>query len=537
MQTALLPTRQLPVPDATLETALFRRLLTICLGYSFVACVAASMLISFGFETASSQSPVSYKCFIFFATVPILCLADVLVLRFQFRPIRDYLLDAPADKSNLAIAQVALRRARNFPALTVFRVMCFHGPLALSLITGLHLWVGNPYFGTAYGAFDLVMIWCTLLVIVPAHALVEFFAVQNVMHTAIPLLCIVPAAEKQDIWTVGIRRKLLAASIFISLVPLVVLGFTVALKLYYALGLPAEVGDRLRLGPIVTWMISLTIFSTAITLTIAILLARHIGRLTEDLLQGMDRVGAGQFDTRLEPISTDEFGQLYRRFNEMAADLQERYRFQEALGRYVSPLLAEQIRTSGLQLGGTSVHATVLFSDIRGFTNLSEKLKAQEIVELLNRYFGTVGPAIDRNGGWINKFGGDSILAVFGVPVAQSDHAQRAVAAALAMRAALVAFNADQERLGAQELRIGIGLHSGWLVAGNMGSPDRMEYTVIGDAVNIASRLQSLTKTLGVDILVSAEVYQATGKDVIAREMPPAEVQGKSAPLRIYALA
>jgi adenylate cyclase len=104
------------------------------------------------------------------------------------------------------------------------------------------------------------------------------------------------------------------------------------------------------------------------------------------------------------------------------------------------------------------------------------------------------------------------------------------------MRSALAEFNAEQVARGDQPFRIGVGLHSDWLFAGNMGSPNRMEYTVIGDAVNIASRLQSHTKSLGVDILISAEVYQAIGSEVVVREMPSAEVQGKSLPLRVYAL-
>jgi class 3 adenylate cyclase len=117
-------------------------------------------------------------------------------------------------------------------------------------------------------------------------------------------------------------------------------------------------------------------------------------------------------------MSSDEFAELYRGFNRMAAGLQQRERLQEALELYRNRVLAEQILAGGLDLGGASVHATVLFADIRAFTSLSEKLKAQEIVGLLNRYFAAVAPAIARHGGWINKFGGDSILAVFGVPVA-----------------------------------------------------------------------------------------------------------------------
>jgi adenylate cyclase len=145
-------------------------------------------------------------------------------------------------------------------------------------------------------------------------------------------------------------------------------------------------------------------------------------------------------------------------------------------------------------------------------------------------------PAILEAGGFINKFGGDSLLAIFGAPVPQPDHAERAVRAALGMRDALAAFNVREKAEGRRELRIGVGVSCGEMVAGSVGTPNRMEYTVIGDVVNVAARIQALNKELGTDVLVSSEVFERVKDRVKARAMPPTSVQGKSAPLQVYAL-
>src|SRR5262249_51672040 len=159
-----------------------------------------------------------------------------------------------------------------------------------------------------------------------------------------------------------------------------------------------------------------------------------------------------------------------------------------------------------------TVNASVLFADIRGFTAMSERMKPAEVVALLNRYVAAVEPAIRKERGWINKFGGDSILAVFGAPVPEPEHAALAVRAALGMRRALTAFNVDEQKLSGEKIEIGIGIHTGEMVAGSLGCSDRMEYSVIGDVVNVASRLQSLTKDLGVKTLISEDSRAAAGK-------------------------
>jgi adenylate cyclase len=248
------------------------------------------------------------------------------------------------------------------------------------------------------------------------------------------------------------------------------------------------------------------------------------------MVQAMRRVENEELDAHLEVTTTDEFAGLCEGFNRMTGGLQERERLRHAFGCYVAPELAEEVMCHGVRLGGETVSASVLFTDIRGFTALSERMTPAAVVSLLNRYFAMVEPAIRTEGGWINKFGGDSLLAVFGAPVPQADHTRRAV------RAALSEFNARQREAGEPTLRIGVGIDCGEMVAGSVGSPERMEYTVIGDVVNVASRIEALNKKWGTDVLISAEAYAAVGSDVSVRAMPLTEVQGKSEPIQVYAL-
>ena len=218
------------------------------------------------------------------------------------------------------------------------------------------------------------------------------------------------------------------------------------------------------------------------------------------------------------------------------ANLRLRARLNDAFGRFISPEIAKEVLRRGASLGGTTVIATVLFADIRGFTSLSETLTPQDVVGFLNRYFAVMEPAIASEGGWINKFGGDSLLAVFGTPTPYPDHAARAVRAAQNMRVALARLNEEQARNGRPIVRFGVGVHSGELVAGNVGSPTRMEYTIIGDMVNTTQRIDEPNKTWETDILISEQAYSLLGAGYSARAMPPAMVKGKSKPIQVYAL-
>ena len=274
------------------------------------------------------------------------------------------------------------------------------------------------------------------------------------------------------------------------------------------------------------------------------LLVRLIVAPLERLRDGAERVGYGDLDFRLESRSADEIGQVAAAFNDMAIRLKEREaalaeaqdRLRDAFSRYVPSRLVDQVIEHGVSLGGETVEASVLFADIRGFTALAEQISPAEAVDLLNRYFAAVEPAIAAEKGWIAGFGGDSLLAVFGAPIPLPDHARHAVRAAMRIHQALAQFNACQRQEGGPCLRVGIGIASGEMVAGSIGTPERMEYTVIGDIVNTAARLDELNKQWGTDILISETVYKAVSGEVSARPLPLVDVKGKSEPLKLYAL-
>lgn len=210
-----------------------------------------------------------------------------------------------------------------------------------------------------------------------------------------------------------------------------------------------------------------------------------------------------------------------------------------AFGTYVSPEIVERIAKDPgiLQLGGEKKLLTVLFSDIRGFTTYSEQFDPQKIVAVLNNYLSAMSEIIFRHKGTIDKFIGDAIMAIFGAPIPQVDHADRACRVALDMIDDLKKFNAEEEAKGRPPLIIGIGVNTGEMIVGNIGSEKRFDYTVIGDAVNIGSRLEGLTKFFGVDVIVSDYTVKACQTDEFRfRILGSVIVKGKDEPVKVYEL-
>ncbi|MFN7131381.1 MAG: adenylate/guanylate cyclase domain-containing protein [Myxococcales bacterium] len=214
--------------------------------------------------------------------------------------------------------------------------------------------------------------------------------------------------------------------------------------------------------------------------------------------------------------------------------VEERSR-REQLGRYFSPQVAERIvaETGGVLPGERRV-VTVLFSDIRGFTAMSETMDPAAVVALLGEYHQRMVTAIFETGGTLDKFIGDGIMAWFGAPLPSDDHAARAVTCALRMETELAALNVLREARGEAALKIGVGLHTGEAIVGTIGSPERREFTAIGDAVNTASRIEGLTKSLGVTILCSAATCAQAGESFAWTAAPLVEVKGKTEPLATF---
>jgi class 3 adenylate cyclase len=254
------------------------------------------------------------------------------------------------------------------------------------------------------------------------------------------------------------------------------------------------------------------------------------------LVKRMKAVAAGDFDCKTSVLYNDELGQLKGHFNMMLDGLVERDHIKDTFGRYVSLEIAEKIMKSGkVDLAGEEIQATVLFSDTRGFTPLSEKLPPKELIRFLNDYFAYITVPIAANRGVINKFIGDAVMAIFSPVFGVEDHKAAAVRAALGMREALKEFNA----LGRYpEVAFGVGVHSGGLVAGNVGTETRLEYTVLGDTVNVASRIESHTRTAGTEILLSDAVMSGLERSrfpgIEFIEGAPVLMKGKSRPMVLY---
>lgn len=247
-------------------------------------------------------------------------------------------------------------------------------------------------------------------------------------------------------------------------------------------------------------------------------------------------VAKGQFDLEAKKLvnSNDEVGDLATAFDQMTAGLKERDKVKSLFSKFHGSSVANNLMNSDLVLGGQSKQVIVFFSDIRGFTAYSENRKAQEVVDMLNEYFAVMVDIINRNGGVVDKFIGDAIMAVWGAPESSVDDAKNAVKACLQMRMALAELNELRLSRDQQPIYIGMGLHAGEAISGTIGSNERMEYTVIGNTVNTASRVEASTKSFGADLLITEQVLEKLNNTFIVSLAGSAEVKGRSEPIHMY---
>lgn len=260
-------------------------------------------------------------------------------------------------------------------------------------------------------------------------------------------------------------------------------------------------------------------------------------RLTAPIerLVGVTRaVASGNFDVKSDVNTHDEVGELAQSFDTMVTGLKERDKIRNVLNKFHGSGIAENMIAGDLQLGGSNKEVTIFFSDIRGFTKFSEGHTPEEVVGMLNEYFGIMVAIITANHGIVDKFVGDAIMAVWGAPNSTGNDQYYALKACLEMRTALDALNSRRLAIGQSAIMIGMGLHTGRAISGTIGSNERMEYTVIGDAVNLTARIEASTKSFGTDLLVSDALMNSVADKFLYELAGEAEVKGKAEPIKMY---
>jgi class 3 adenylate cyclase len=366
-------------------------------------------------------------------------------------------------------------------------------------------------------AYSVAILFAAALVAVAYAAVLHFFgselALRPVVHD-IALQLPPEFAERGS--GVPLRWKLLGALPLIN----VITGVVVSGLSQHQRGSLKDLGLDVVVAVVVAFTLSFEL---------TLLLSRSVLSPVRELVDATARVKRGDMSARVAVSSGDEIGQLARSFNEMLTGLEERERLRAAFGSYVSPDVAERVMTEGELLEGEDVEVTVMFVDIRNFTAFAERSTARETVAYLNDFFGLIVPIVERHRGHPNKFIGDGLIGVFGAPERLPNHAAAALAAAREIA------DAVEQRYG-ERLRVGVGLNSGPVSVGSVGGGGRLEFTVIGDAVNVASRVEQLTRETGDTILLTEATRCLLDGDGPALD-PRGDValKGKSDPVPVYA--
>jgi len=267
---------------------------------------------------------------------------------------------------------------------------------------------------------------------------------------------------------------------------------------------------------------------------LASLFSRNLSEPTREIMDVAEKVRSGDYDSQARVVTNDEIGYLGDRINEMARGLVEREKIREVFNLFTSPEIAREILSDGTAGMGETRVVTLLFSDLRGFTRMAEQLPPEQVVKSINRYFSEMSAAIVEHDGIVLQYVGDEIEAVFGAPMDDPEHADKAVAAALEMRLRLASLNEERGERGQEPLHHGIGVHTGKALAGIVGSKYKISYAMVGDTVNIASRIQEINKELDSDILISEQTYRSLKVQREVSSPYSVSVKGKTNVVNVY---
>lgn len=333
-----------------------------------------------------------------------------------------------------------------------------------------------------------------------------------------------------------VKNRLVVVFLMVSLIPLMILGVSAYTKASAMLTADLETG-RLIISALLIQIIFITTTGALSALFLSLIVSNSVSDPIQKMEKAMQKVAKGDLDVHMEVVSNDEIGALGEGFNGMIKSLKASESIKESFGKYISEEVRDEILSGRVPLDGEMKRATLLFSDLRDFTPFVESTHPKQVVAIMNQYFTEMAKAIKGHQGLILQFVGDEIEAVFGAPVSYDDHPDMAIQAALEMQKRLAALN---EKLGSQNiepLRHGIGVHSGAVLAGIIGSKERSSYALVGDTVNLASRIQGLTKKFACEIILSQTTHDLATGSYAMEELPPIKVKGKRREVMIYKLA
>jgi adenylate cyclase len=441
-------------------------------------------------------------------------IASIKLTRSLWRPVRAWERTPAADRTP-ELTAAAWRALVTLPREYVRRVRLYPFTLAYLPFTAFAVWLLHlPWY-----SFFIVAAAGTAVI---AYGLIaRYFAMEVVTRPVLePVAAALPPEFRIDVPGLPLRWRLLAVAPVIN----VITGVVVA-----SLSNQGHHVDLADLG--ISWLIAVAV-SFTISLELVVLVARSISASIAELQVATERVMAGDLGARVPVVTTDETGRLAQSFNTMIEGLDERERLRRAFGAYVDPGLAERVLAEGADLAGEELEVSVLFLDVRDFTSFAEVARPREVVTLLNDLWELAVPVLLRHGGHANKFIGDGLLGVFGAPQPLPDHGERAVTAAVEIAATVCAAFTGR-------VSVGIGVNSGPVIAGTVGGGGRMEYAVIGDTVNTASRVEAATRLTGDPVLITEATRALLPPtwSVAMAERPDVALRGKQAAVRLWAPA
>jgi adenylate cyclase len=452
---------------------------------------------------------------------------DIAILRWSLQPVGRALAPDAGRKER----QGGMARLLDSPLIVIARV---YGPHAISASAGITILVvlANRYLDLGIEPATFPLYWVLNLTVIPvAHVVYEFAAMERAIQPLAQELAKSVRASEAPARRFTLEQRMRIFFPLLALAPIAVVSVSIFLRINWGAG-----SDPSRL---VRDLVAIGGACAVLFLYLMYTLGGQVRTQTQQLIASLDRLGRGDMAARAGLYSTSEFGEIAAHVDDMALSLSERQRLRDLFGAYMT----DEVATALLARGDHEADRTekryvaVLFVDVRGFTAFSRERAPETVVEVLNRFFEAAVGAVAAHRGTVNKYLGDGLLAIFGAPVGLENPCASAIGAAVEMTKRVADVNRALAAEGVPEMRVGIGIHAGEVVVGSIGAAKhKLEYTVIGDPVNVAARIEQLNKPLGTEILVSEEALMAAGEAwrVYAGTPASEQVKGIEKPVTVY---